>query len=466
MAVTGAQIVWFKRDLRIRDHEPLARAAQAGPLIPLFVCEPNVVWGNHDHDPRHWAFTRECLEDLSAELSKRGAPLIVRVGDVVQIFDELRRNHDVTHVWAHEETGNLATFSRDRAVLSWARQHNVTLNEIPQTGVVRRLASRDDWGKIRAQRLSQPSVPLPQHIIPVENVHSEPLPQVFDPISAHRQRGGEKRAHEILSDFFSNRVEGYEKRMSSPITAWDGCSRLSPYLAYGCISSRDVLNAIKQQKKHATSSRHNSLDAFEQRVAWRDHFMQKLESNPNIEVHSYFPAFDDMRSRVDSKKLEAWITGRTGYPFVDACLRSLATTGWINFRMRAMLVSFAANDLWLPWQSFASQLAKWFVDYEPGIHWSQIQMQSGTTSNLTLRVYNPVKQGRDHDPDGVFIRTWVPELAHVSSEFIHEPWLHPAQLTGVAMDYPAPIVNHQRASQLAMREIDKTRAALGLARRR
>ena len=93
-------------------------------------------------------------------------------------------------------------------------------------------------------------------------------------------------------------------------------------------------------------------------------------------------------------------------------------------------------------------------------------MQSGTTSNLTLRVYNPVKQGHDHDPDGNFIRTWVPELAHLSSEVIHEPWLHPNQLTGAAKDYPAPIVNHQRASQLAMREIDKTRAALGLARRR
>jgi len=462
----GAHIVWFKRDLRIRDHEPLTRAALAGPIIPLYICEPDLVWSNHDHDPRHWAFVRECLQDLDHTLTSLGAPLIVRSGGAVQILEELRVAHNVTHVWAHEETGNLATFARDRDVIAWASSQRVTFTEIPQTGVVRRLASRDDWGNIRARRLSQSLVSAPQHIIPVTGVRSEEIPHVNDPISTHRQRGGESHARKLFGEFLSDRIEGYETRISSPITAWDGCSRLSPHLAYGCISSREIIKAIFEEKKHASNAKTFSLDAFEQRIAWRDHFMQKLESNPTIETCSYFSAFDDMRSRIDQHKLDAWIEGRTGFPFVDACLRSLAATGWINFRMRAMLVSFAANDLWLPWQSFASQLAKWFVDYEPGIHWSQVQMQSGTTSNVTLRVYNPIKQSRDHDPDGSFIRIWVPEIAHLDDDAIHEPWKHSAQFIENARAYPSPVVDHQRATQLALREIDKTRAALGLSRRR
>lgn len=463
---SGVHIVWFKRDLRIYDHEPLARAALAGPVIPLYICEPNVVWSNHDHDSRHWAFVRESLQDLDNALTNLGSPLVIRCGNAVQILEELRDRHNVTHVWSHEETGNLTTFARDREVIAWAHSQRTTFTEIPQSGVVRRLKSRDDWGKLRAQRLSQSVVSPPQTITPVSDVHSEILPPANDPIHAYRQRGGESHARHLLTEFISHRVEGYETRISSPITAWDGCSRLSPYLAYGCISSREIMKMIQHHKKEASDARRFSLDAFEQRLAWRDHFIQKLESDPLIETHSYFPAFDEMRHRIDQQKLDAWIAGRTGYPFVDACLRSLAATGWINFRMRAMLVSFAANNLWLPWQSFGSQLAKWFVDYEPGIHWSQIQMQSGTTANMTLRMYNPVKQSHDHDPDGDFIRTWVPELTHLDNEAIHEPWRHPSQLTGDAKSYAAPIVNHHRTSQLALREIDKTRATIGLPRRR
>lgn len=466
MTGSGVHLVWFKRDLRVHDHEPLARAAIAGPVIPLYICESDVVWNSHDHDPRHWAFVRESLQDLDRALTSLGAPLVIRQGDAVQVLEELRDAHNITHVWSHEETGNLATFARDRDVIAWAHSQNVTFTEVPQTGIVRGLPSRDDWGKIRTQRISQSLVSPPQHIIPVTGIRSEEIPHANDPISTYRQRGGELHARKLFSEFLSDRIKGYETRISSPITSWDGCSRLSPHLAYGCISSREIIKAIQEEKKRASNARKFSLDAFEQRLAWRDHFMQKLESNPAIEKHSYFPAFDEMRSRIDEHKLNAWIAGRTGYPFVDACLRSLVGTGWINFRMRAMLVSFAANDLWLPWQSFASQLAKWFVDYEPGIHWAQVQMQSGTTSNVTLRVYNPIKQSRDHDPDGNFIRTWVPELAHLDNNAIHEPWKHPSHLARIAQSYPAPIVDHQRASHLALREIDKTRSAIGLPRRR
>jgi deoxyribodipyrimidine photo-lyase len=131
-------------------------------------------------------------------------------------------------------------------------------------------------------------------------------------------------------------------------------------------------------------------------------------------------------------------------------MRSLAATGWLTFRMRAMIVSFAAYDLWLHWREFAHFLARQWLDYEPGIHYSQLQMQSATTGNETLRVYNPIKQGQDQDPHGVFVKRWIPELAGVPASFIHAPWLMPnamQQHVGchIGRDYPAPIVDHEAA---------------------
>lgn len=457
------QLVWFKRDLRIHDHEPLVRAAQQGPVIALYVCEPTVVWNSPDHDPRHWGFVQECLEDLDASLQTRGISLTIRVGNAVEVLEQLRVQHNVSHVWAHEETGNLATFARDKEVIKWALTHRVSFIEIPQTGVVRKSMSRSYWSKERERRLQQSLLRPPSHIQGVHGLQSDELPPSRD--SLNRQHGGETLGRTLFDDFLNNRITGYQKNISSPITAWDGCSRLSPYLAYGAISSREVISRVRQQQHTYDEQRLFSLRAFEDRMAWRDHFMQKLEEHPDLELRSAYPQLDDLRTRVDDAKLDAWMNGATGYPFVDACIRALQHTGWINFRMRAMLVSFAAFDLWLPWQSFSRQLARWFVDYEPGIHWSQIHMQSGVTANPTLRIYNPVKQSQDQDPEGQFIRQWIPELSHLDSNAIHEPWKYSQQLNNTAAVYHNPIVNHEHAKRLALQRIEPVRRKLGIAGR-
>ena len=162
--------------------------------------------------------------------------------------------------------------------------------------------------------------------------------------------------------------------------------------------------------------------SFGSRLHWHCHFIQKLEDQPSIEWQDFHPFMRDLRDP-DSERLAAWAEGRTGVPFVDACMRALRAHGWINFRMRAMLMSFASYNLWLPWRDSGLHLARQFVDYEPGIHWSQCQMQSGSTSINTIRIYNPIKQGRDHDQDGLFIRRWCPELADVPAVHLHEPWV-------------------------------------------
>ena len=276
--------------------------------------------------------------------------------------------------------------------------------------------------------------------------------------------GGEKAARELLDSFLETRSKGYEKLMSSPIFAPHHCSRLSPYLAWGCISSRVVVQAtrarvaeLKAEKGGLSSGgpRPRSMTSFLSRMHWRCHFTQKLEMEPKIEFRCFNRSLDNLRSGTpNANLLEAWRSGQTGYPFVDACMRYLRARGWINFRMRAMLVSFAAYDLWIDWR-FINFLAQTFIDYEPGIHISQLQMQSGTTGINTLRIYNPVKQGMDHDPEATFIRQWVPEIARLSTPEIHD-WGTNNFLRPTA-DYPHPIVDHAEAVRLARQRFREIR---------
>jgi deoxyribodipyrimidine photo-lyase len=187
-------------------------------------------------------------------------------------------------------------------------------------------------------------------------------------------------------------------------------------------------------------------------LAWHCHFIQKLEQQPDIEFKCMHPAFEGMREphfRADF--FEAWQTGHTGYPLVDACMRSLHGNGWITFRMRAMLVSFASYHLWLDWRVTAPFLAQLFTDYEPGIHYSQFQMQSGVTGINAVRMYNPIKQSLDHDPQGKFIRRYLPELKTVPDSFVHQPW----RMDAPPAHYPSPIVDHEAAIKHARAEIAK-----------
>ncbi|MEM8548641.1 MAG: FAD-binding domain-containing protein, partial [Pseudomonadota bacterium] len=234
--------------------------------------------------------------------------------------------------------------------------------------------------------------------------------------------------------------------------------RISPYLAWGALSMREVAQdawarkvEVKGQKGWA-----GSIKSFEGRLHWHCHFMQKLEDDPRIEFENLHRAYDGVRPKVpDATRLDAWANGETGLPFLDACMRSLRATGWLNFRMRAMVMATASSHLWLDWRAPGQVLARYFTDYEPGIHWSQAQMQSGTTGINTVRIYNPVKQGMDQDPTGEFTRRWVPELAALPNKWLYQPWAAPDEVladAGVALgsDYPEPIVDHPTARQAAL----------------
>lgn len=477
LPAVSVQLVWFKRDLRLHDHTPLTRAARTGPVVGLFVFEPSIVQAA-DYDAQHLVFVRECLTELRTRLRRRGGELLVRVGECPDVLEQVCHELRATAIWAHEETGNARTYARDRRVRAWARTTGIPLHEVPQGGVVRRLASRDGWAEhwesvVRAPVANPPSrfAPLPWSDAPDTAPASGEVPTA-DALRvqcaagrAHDTPGGERAARALLRTFLYERGEQYRREMSSPVSAFRACSRISPHLAFGTLSGRQAWQAAQQRLSEVSGPLDRderwraSITSFVARLAWREHFMQKLESEPAIEHRNFSSVYDDLRPAVaDPERLEAWLHGRTGYPLVDACMRALRAQGWLNFRMRAMLVSFASYHLWLPWQQTAVALAPHFLDYEPGIHYSQFQMQSGTTGINSIRIYNPYKQALEHDPAGHFVRAWVPELRAVPTDFLHAPHDMPplvASMAGVRIgrDYPLPIVEHTAAYREAKARI-------------
>jgi len=457
-----ATILWFKRDLRLADHPALARAGQGGgPVLPLFIVEPDW-WQGPDMAARQWAFVAESLAELREATGAHGAPLIVRVGDAVDVLRALTRRHGIARLVSHEETGNAWSYARDRRVAAWAHSVGVEWVELPQSGVIRRLDSRDGWACRRDRFLAEPTAD-PQGVR-LDSLGEDPgaIPKAAeiglapDPCPG-RQTGGRAAALALLDSFLAERGQPYRRAMSSPMAGERACSRLSPHLAWGTLSGREAAQATMARQRAVRGRRDGwagSLKSFQSRLAWRDHFMQKLEDAPAIEFHCLHSAYEGMRPAApDPVRLKAWCEGETGLPFVDACMRYLAHTGWLNFRMRSMLMAVASYHLWLEWRATGLHLARLFTDYEPGIHWSQTQMQSGTTGMNTVRIYNPVKQGFDQDPDGTFTRRWVPELADVPDAYLQEPWRWPecARLLGRA--YPEPIVDVKQAAREARERV-------------
>ncbi|MEM9354696.1 MAG: FAD-binding domain-containing protein [Pseudomonadota bacterium] len=470
------QVVWFKRDLRIEDHAPLAQASRQGPCVCLYVYEPDLI-SSEEFDSSHLKFINESLAELDAQLRKLGGQLTYRFGHMPDVLDQLHRNHPIDAIWSHEETGNRITYDRDQRVAKWAAEHHVAWHEIPQNGVVRRLKSRDGWSRQRTTWMQQPQASIPDQIVHPHDVITEKQQLAADlgleeTTKTQLQTGGTRAGKQILHMFLHQRGENYCTEMSSPNSAWNSCSRLSTYLAWGCLSMKSVEQAVckrqaelRQQKAsgHSTGGWLKSLRSYQSRLSWHCHFMQKLEDEPRIEFENMSCAYDGLREgEFNQNYFDAWCAGQTGYPMVDACMRAMRKHSWVNFRMRAMLVSFASYHLWLHWRPTAVYLAKHFLDFEPGIHFSQFQMQSGTTGINTVRIYSPIKQVTDQDPQGKFIRKHVPELAEVPNEYIAEPHKMPLMLQSAAgcrigKDYPKPIVDHATAYRAARARVNAIR---------
>ena len=455
------KILWFRHDLRIEDNLAFNTTCKDGEVLPIFIYDKNY-WELETSSSYHLKFTQDSLEELNQNFKDQfNSKIHIFYGYTLKILDELINKYKFKQIYSNQIFRNQYTLDLDQKCKSLFKEKNVLWHQGQQFGIQLENRKRNFWSSQWNNfiDLNPVKAQINCKFLKVDNPSLDKIKTKEIDVT-NIQKGGRKQALSLLQSFLEQRSENYQKEMSSPVTGEVACSRLSPHITYGTISLREINFAITNAKKENMSfNKVKSLRSFRSRLAWHCHFIQKIYDEPEIEWQNMNRAYDGLRENSFNEEYHhAWKIGLTGYPFVDACMRYLKTNGWINFRMRAMLVSFASYQLWLDWKKTSKHMAQLFTDYEPGIHYSQFQMQSGTTGINTIRIYNPIKQSIDQDPNGSFIKKWVPELQNVPDKLVHEPWkltyLEQKDLDlEIGKHYPHPIVDHHSSSKIARDKI-------------
>lgn len=453
-------IIWCKKNLRITDNEILSQIDENIPTLWVFFFEPEIM-NLPDYSDFHLKFTLESLFDLQVSFYKLGIPLLLLPYNTIEGFKAIQKEFNILSIFSHEETWNWETFQRDKSVIKYCKKNNISFTEYSTNGVVRRLKSRNNWSNIWWKRMwanifqaksIHSKIELPEELQKLsKKTKQKYLEQVKDITSL--QKWWETIWKKILSDFLQWPSKEYMYKISKPLESESGCSRLSPYISYWCLSLKYIVHESCKKLEELTEiwtpqakNHKKSINAFLTRIHWQSHFIQKLEDEPEMEFRNLNRDFDTIRQTADNELIDKVFNSQSWIPYIDATMKQLHTLGRTNFRSRAIIVSFLCNTCMQPWQAIWSRLAQLFTDYEPGIHYPQLQMQAWTTWINTIRIYNPIYNWEQKDPLGKFIFQYLPELKTVPAKYIHSPWNWEWFDT---LNYPQPIVDVKEHNKIA-----------------
>jgi deoxyribodipyrimidine photo-lyase len=434
-------IFWFKRDLRLLDNGPLNNAvSQKEKLLLIYCFEPSLKKNRH-YSTKHWNFIKESINDLNIFLKNIDTHIHTYNKEITDVLKEIQEKFIVKKIFSHNETGLNVTFERDILLKEFCQNNSIQWEEEINNGVFRGLKNRKNWIKKWRDHMKSPVVLFKGEKNDFINIKKKQNFKVKD--SKILQKGGVSSGIKYLDSFLDSRHTKYQNNISKPEASRTSCSRLSPYMSWGNISTRYAWQRAKEQIQNGKSK--FQLNGFTSRLRWQAHFIQKFEMECQMEFRSVNKGYQNLVKPINKKFISAWEKGKTGYPLVDASMRCVVETGYLNFRMRALLVSFLTHHLWQPWQSGVIHLARNFLDFEPGIHYSQFQMQAGETGINMIRIYNPTKNAKEHDKEGVFIKKWIPELKKIPTPLLFEPWKmslidQETYECKIGKDYPNPIV--------------------------
>lgn len=452
-------IVWFRRDLRISDHAPLYRAVSRGAVIPVFVFDRALLHHPETGSARV-AFMLECLRSLDQELRDRGGRLILRSGDPVEVLPALIRETEADGIYAYIDYERIYGRVRDARLNRELENQNLRIRWFEPIAGTSELMPYSDYRKFWYQEMSQDLVPTPSRIPVPEEIFSEPLPSLSDlgrsPDNKPIPPAGTDAARQFLQEFLTDKIDRYYWQLSYPSA--EVTSGLSPHIKFGAISIRECYQTVQRTLKHETDHRiQRSRKQLIARLRWGSGFAQRFRYLPQLELRSLYSIFDADGWDFDEDLYQAWQTGQTGFPIVDAAARCLeATGGWmaLNFRSRAIYASFLSNLLGIDWRYGALHFMRHLIDGDCPIDHYQWAMQAGVTHCLDktwTRIYNPEQAAVDRcDPQGEFIKRWVPELNQVPAVQLGLP----PRVKG----YASPILNYRSARQNRVQQLERQRA--------
>jgi len=454
----GRTIVWFRRDLRIADHAPIYRAALRGEVIPVFIFD-NALLHHPETGSGRVAFLLECLRSLDQELHQRGGRLILRQGDPVEVLPHLVQETKADGIYATIDYERIYGRVRDARLNRVLTAAGLKIRWFEPIAGTPDLVPYPRYRNFWYDEMAQPLIPTPTKILVPDTVFSDPLPTLaalghlpdgkpLPPASIHAAR-------QMLQDFLAHKVSRYHWQLSYPAAV--ATTGLSPHIKFGVISVRECVQTASHHAKHPDLRIQRGTNQLIARLRWGSGFAQRFRYLPQLEIRSLYQIFDDDGWEFDQDLYQAWQEGQTGFPIVDAAARCLqATGGWheLNFRSRAIYASFLGNLLGMDWRYGALHFMRHLLDGDCPIDHYQWAMQSGVTHGADkkwTRIYNPEQVAIDRcDPEGSFIKRWIPELAHLPPGSLGKP--------GAVNGYPAPILDYKAARKRRVTQLERQRA--------